>query len=820
MPPSLAKSEPSPRDERPPADPPPPRPLPWWRWTASAVVGAGLGAALVLALTVWGYSRQLPAHLDALSHWKPSILSEVYSSDGELIGEFYLQRRIPLGDLRKIPPHVRDAFLAAEDGRFYQHPGLDPSGIFRALYSNLVAGRVVQGGSTITQQVVKNLMLTPERSLERKVKEAILSIRVEHELSKDEILTIYLDMIYLGHGAYGIQAAAQAYFGKDARDLTIAEAALLAGMVKAPSANSPFRRFDKAKARQLYVLDQLEALGMISREEGDVARSEPLTFLAAPSVNNAAAPEYVEQVRRAIQERYRGDLLYQGGLRITAAVDMGLQRQARLAVRAGVDALEARRGFQGPDSVLPQSRWDAHREAIWREIEALRVMDGRQKERGQPPVTGEVYSALVIAHGVAGVLVAVGPWEGVLDPEDLKGRVSRLDPAGKMTTVKVADVLPPGSLINVRWLGPGPDGRHQATLKGAPSGQAALLALDPSTGLVRAMVGAYDARLSRFNRATQGRRQPGSTFKAFIYAAAIAAGHSQIEILRDAPVTFRMAGGRFWSPGNYGDRFLGPVTLRTALSKSLNSVALKLMDQVGTERVIALVRRMGVESPLVSNLTLGLGTSELTLSELTRGYASFAAGGRVVTPLFVEKVETLTGQVLEDHSRSASPPPAPLPGLLPPGYALDPASAFVMADMLQAVVEDGTGRGARGLGRPTAGKTGTTNDFRDAWFVGFTPELTCGVWIGNDGHHPMGPSETGGSAAVPIWKAFMDHAVAGLPPSEFTLPPGVIYLRADPRTGKVEPGSSAGRWLPFRLQDVPASWLPREVGVDLADQGI
>ena len=787
----------------------------------AAGLGATLGVGVVGYVTLTWYNKQLPDDLSAVSDFQPEKLSQVFSDDGELIGEFFLERRIVV-PLEKIPRHVSGAFLAAEDGRFYQHPGLDFLGILRAMVVNLQAGAVVQGGSTITQQVVKNLLLTPERSLDRKVKEAILSFRIENELTKDQILAVYLNMVYLGHGAYGVQAAAQAYYGKDVEDLDVAEAALMGGLVKAPGKWSPYKNFERAKERQLYVLDQMVKLKMITRSEADDAAEEPLAILSSPGVNMSAAPDFVEHVRRMVRDKYGGEMLLTGGLKIYTTLNMKMQRAARVAVKKGVDDLTTRVGWHGPDRQIPQARWDDYRKAVWKEVQAVRVLERRGVAATAPPQKDEIYQAVLLEEDGTTLKLGVGPYEALLDTADVKGRVYRQDEEEKWVQKTVADVVSPGSVMRVRWLGekagvPLP----VVTLQGAPAAQSALLAAEPGTGYVRAMVGGYDFAQSRFNRALQAYRQPGSSFKPFIYATALALGFTETSVMEDGPITFQLAGGQTWSPGNYGNKYYGKVTLRTALAKSLNSVAIRLLNQVGVDRVIRTCRRLGVTAPLENNLALALGSTSLTLGEMTQAYTIFASNGRETPLIYIRRIEADDGKVLEDNtvppSRGLEVAPAtPSAETPPPGYALDPAVAFVLSDMMRNVVNEGTARKAKVLGRPAAGKTGTTNGYVDAWFMGFTADLVAGVWVGTDARNPLGPDETGGKAALPVWIQFMQEAHEGLPPRDFTLPPGVVYQHVDPASGRVLKAGRGGAYIPYRADNLPGAPLPAPP-VDLAE---
>jgi penicillin-binding protein 1A len=624
--------------------------------TALKIFLAALCASFVLAViasagVIYYYGRDLPDRVDVASAYRPPVVSTVYDVQGRPIGEFYHQRRIVI-PLERVPPHVIHAFLAAEDARFFKHRGVDILAIGRAFFSNLRSGGVRQGGSTITQQLVRGLLLSPERTFRRKVREAILAFKVERNHSKEEILYLYLNQIYLGHGNYGVAAASRDYFGKSVENLTVPEAALLAGLPRAPTRSSPYRDFFAATERQRYVLRRMFREKFIDRSTYQEALESPVRLAPSPDLNSQVAPYFVEHIRRSVGDQFGFDPLLQGGLQIHTSLDASLQTAAQSAVREGLNELRLR----------------------------------------------------------------------------LKGKNE--------------------------------DSNDKA------EAQAALVALDPRTGYVRALVGGYDFALSQFNRAMQARRQPGSAFKPIIYSAALENGFSELSIIQDGPLSFRMSAGKYWRPQNYQNRFFGPVTLRTALAHSLNSVAVRLVDRLGVERVIRQARKLGIESRLEKNLSISLGSSSVSLLELVNAYGVFAAGGVRAEPVFIVKVTDRDGKTLhETRPRSTR--------------ALSPEVSFVLTDMLRNVVQSGTGRGADHLGVPVAGKTGTSSEFRDAWFVGYTPSLSAGVWIGYDDLRPLGDKETGGRTALPIWLAFMKEATRDAGGEAFPVPDGIEWLQVD-----------------------------------------
>ncbi|MBN1664111.1 MAG: PBP1A family penicillin-binding protein [Deltaproteobacteria bacterium] len=608
----------------------------------------GIAVISVVGLFYYVMTRELPG-IAVLKDYRPSIATRVYADNYELIDEFFLEDRkvIKLSDL---PPHVMQAFIAAEDARFMQHRGLDLVSISRAFLKNLAAGRIVQGGSTITQQVAKTLYLSPEKSYLRKVKEAVLAYKIDKYLTKDEILNLYLNHIYLGHGTYGVEAASQGYFGKSARYISLPEAAMLAGLPKAPSNYSPFQHFDRAKQRQVYVLDRMVEDGYITDKDRAAAIAFPL-MLRSVKPKEKIAPYFIENVRRYIQEKYGSDVLYKEGLEVYTTLDMTMQRAAVDAVEKGLTEVE---------------------------------------ERAKHP----------------------------------KGMV-----------------------------------------------QGALLCMDVKTGAIKAMVGGRDFKKSEFNRATQSRRQPGSAFKPFIYTAAFDKGLTPATRIVDSPIMFEdRYTNKVWRPQNFDGNFLGPITMRTALVQSRNVATVKILQHIGVDYAMSYTTNMGITSPLVRNYTLALGTPGVTLLEMVRGYGVLANQGKKTTPFFIIKIVDRTGNIFEETEIKAE-------------QVIDPRIAFLTSYVMQDVVESGTGRRVKSIGRPVAGKTGTTNDVRDAWFLGFTPSLVAGVWVGFDQEKSLGMTEVGGRAAAPIWLYFMENALKNKPIENFPVPDGIVFVKTDPHTG-------------------------------------
>ena len=747
------------------------------------------------------FSRTLPDRLDRVLDYRPARASRVYSADGELIAEFFLTKRVVV-PLERIPRHVQLAFLAAEDSRFFEHQGFDPVGIARAAWQNWVGGGVRQGASTITQQVTRMLMLSNERTVARKVRELILAVRVDRELSKGQILHIYLNHAYLGHGAYGVQAAAEEYFGKDVQHLTLAEAALLAGLPKAPTKISPFNDFPRARERQRYVLTRLVEDRHITVAEAEAARTEPVALVARDKpVGAVAAPYVVEHVRRWAWERFGGEKLFDSGLRIHTTIDMTRQRAAEAAVQRGLADLDARLGFRGPLGRLDGAERDAFAEGPPRPY----VADATQTAlyAGGALLPEVAYVGVVTELHAApgrrqGVTVDVGPRTLALAPDDAR-RLLRWRARAERGAERGADPrrLNEGDLLPVMIIRDEKLGEI-VRLAQSPDTQAALVALDPKHGDVVALVGGLSFARSQFNRATQARRQAGSSIKPFIYAAALERGYTPLSTVVDAPVAVRTASG-VWTPGNYKNEFLGPMTLKTALAKSINTVSVRLALAVGVDAIVDKMRALGITTPIPRHISISLGTPDVSLLEMTAAYAAFSADGLRVTPRFVTHVTTDDGTLVAD----LRVPPTPR-------RAIAAATAYLVADLLRGVVQRGTAKRARELERPAAGKTGTSTGFRDAWFIGFTPDLTCGVWVGRDDFTPIGHDATGGQTSLPIWLAFMKDAHRGLPVRDFAPPPDITFVRADELTGAPAPaGARSASWVPFARGTIPPEFAAR-----------
>ncbi len=873
-----------------------------FRWAlAAAALLAVAGAAGAVAFYL-AFVRDLP-DLHTVEDYRPPIASRVLDRNGEVIGEFFVERRT-LASLDALPGHLVQAFVAGEDSSFFQHKGIDYRSILRAAWVNLRAGgEIKQGASTITQQMVKGLLLSPERKFRRKIREMILAQRIEKRFSKQEILYLYLNQIYFGHGAYGILEAARTYFGKHPLELSVSESALLAGLPKAPSRYSPFHSPEEAEMRRRYVLSRMHDEGFLDAEAYAAALAD-LPELAERTAyyGDPAAAYFTEEVRRELFARFGGELVLEGGLTIETTLDAGLQRAAARAVQQGLIDLDRRQGYRGPmrrvarsdipeearrlaqanDLVAPETEPGPAPEALesaapsgealaqgpdqtaapapgealaQRPDEPAAETDGEALREQARRILGEDGGALTgvitrvdakanrarvaFAPGVEGVVLLEDvAWAREPDPNRLPYRVR-----------SITEVFTEGDVARFA-AAPTPAGegeRAQAqepaeirlTLEQIPEVQGALLSIDLRTQEVLALVGGRDFEQSQFNRVTQARRQPGSAFKPLIYAAALSRGYTPASIVFDRPIVYTdEESGFIWRPRNYKRSFYGPITIREAIARSVNNATVHLFRDVGIDYVIEYARRLGIESPLNRDLSLALGSSGLSLLELTRAYAVFASEGRRVEPAFVRRVTDRDGMVLLEDLRlgglvepSGDPSErdfidvaAPADEQLAPGDArgpaiygeaefapdpdqlIPPAEAYLAVSLLRAVVEDpkGTGHRLRVLRRPVAGKTGTTNDQADAWFVGFSPDIATGVWVGHDESRFLGYGETGSRAAAPIWVDYMRAALADRPRRDFAVPEAIEFARIDRKTGLLAGGSSESTvFQPFLQGTVP-----------------
>ena len=713
------------------------------------------------------FGEDLP-DMGALKTYNPSLSTRVYDDSGELIAEYYIEKRI-LTSIANIPKPLIQATVAVEDSSFYEHHGINIEGIIRAFYENLKARRVVQGGSSITQQLAKALLLTPERTLSRKMREALLSLEIERNYSKDEILEIYLNQIYYGHGAYGVAAAAETYFGKPLADLTIAEMALIAGLPKAPSTYSPYNNIDKARLRRAHVLTRMTAVGHLSPELRDKAINEPIVLSGRRKPLNKT-PWFSEHVRRYLEKQFGVAKLYKGGLKVYTTLDLKLQQSADSSVIAGIEQLDKRLGYRGP---VGHVKLDKGEKPDW---DKLNPKDNPRQTTAEYFHPGRRVKAVVTAVDRGLVKVSLGTVKGVIFMPNMDW-AHKADPnVNMMWAPKVEDarkVLKKGDIIEVKTLGkPSHEGVYSLALDQTPDTQAALIAVDPRTGAIKAMVGGYDPESTKFNRAVQALRQPGSSFKPIIYSAALDNGFTPATIVVDEPVTFDIAltGFKEWWPMNFEGTFFGPTRIREAVTHSRNVVTVKVLAQIGAPKAIEYAKLLGIKSPLEPTLSLGLGSAQVTPEEMVSVYATLANGGVRMNQYFIKQVTDNTGAVLEKNEPYGE-------------QVIKPTVAYLMTSIMQSVVAEGTARKVSELGRPIAGKTGTTNNFNDAWFNGFTPDFVCGVWVGRDDNRPIGEKETGARAAIPIWFAFMKDALRNYQSREFEAPEDIVFERIDKKTG-------------------------------------
>ena len=717
-----------------------------------------LGGSAAGAL--WYISRDLPS-LDSLQEYQPSLVSRVYSGDRQVIGQFYVERRI-LVTLSDVPQSLTQAVIAVEDVRFFEHPGLDVIGILRAVLANVRHGGKVEGASTITQQLARSLFLSPERTYGRKLRELILAYKMELILTKEQILEMYLNQIYFGQGAYGVSAASLTYFGKDLAELNLAESALLAGIPKSPNNFSPYKNPERARKRQEHVLERMEEAGFITAEQRQEAAAQPLSFRHQGSSSEQLAPHFMEFVRQHLVANYGETMVYKGGLEIFTTLNVGLQKVAEQAIRKGLRDLDKRQGWRGPLGTQDLS------------TPTDPAAPTQAQPQPQPLNEGDMIQGVVTKVAKDHVMVLAGGTSGRLAFADMEWARRQLrgpDPVKDATMLPtVKQLLKPGDIIEVAVKKIDRVGVH-FQLEQTPIVEGGFLAFDPRTGAILAMVGGYDFARSEYNRAVTAHRQPGSAFKPIIYATAVNEGLSPATLVVDAPVVYEPDDlEKIWKPENYEKRFFGVISLREALIHSRNLATVRLLEKVGVRQVIDFAKTIGFTSPLNNDLSLALGSSSVTLVELTSAYGVFANQGLRLEPYALAMVQDSTGQTLEQT-------------LFEPRQVVSKETAYLVTNMLEDVIQRGTGQQAKSIGRPIAGKTGTTNDYTDAWFIGFTPNLAAGVWVGFDDVRTLGETESGAHAALPIWMDFMREALDQLPMMSFEIPDDIVFVRIDPSTG-------------------------------------
>jgi penicillin-binding protein 1A len=686
----------------------------------AAAVGATAGLLLV-------YSTDLP-QIDQLERYRPSAVTELYDVRGRVIGSFALQRRV-IATYDDYPQVLRDALVSIEDKDFYRHSGINLWRIAGAAYRDIESGGKVQGASTLTMQLARNLFLSPDRSFYRKVQESLLAVQIERRFTKPQIFTLYANQIFLGHGSYGYEAASEFYFSKPAKKLTLEEAALLAGLPKAPQYYSPITHPERSLRRRNLVINAMLEDGKITAAQAAAAKGAPIVLNVQKDLNSLA-PNYVEEIRRYLEAKYGSDQVHEGGLRVYTSLDMDLQKSARQALLDGLAAYERRHGWHGKllNVLAEGQKLDKYEDPDW---------------DSEPEVNMYVH-ALVTRVAASSAEIRFGLRTATLTPTDF---------AWTKAKAKLPELLHVGDIVYVKVLSLDADGKARVSLEQDTGTEGALVAIDNATGDIKAMVGGRDFNLSKFNRATQALRQVGSSFKPYVYTAAIDQGASPDDTIVDAPVTFQTASGPY-TPHNYDSKFEGTITLRRALAQSRNIPALKIADRIGIKIVIDYAHRFGITSNIPAYLPVALGSAEITPLEQTSAFSVFANDGVRVAPRYIVKVTDYEGRILEETFSDIKD-------------VISSRTARIVTSMLREVVLHGTGVAAAKMPYPLAGKTGTTNDFTDAWFVGFSPSLTCAVWVGYDEKKSLGAKETGGHAALPIWMDFMSVALAGKDPGEF-----------------------------------------------------
>lgn len=813
---------------------------------------------LVSGILIWA-TMHLPK-LDNVQDYRPSLGSVVVDRGGHKLGEFYDTERRYLVPISDIPTHVVNSFLAAEDSNFFTHSGVDYRGMVRSFLANLKAGRFAQGGSTITQQVAKSLLLTSEKKFSRKIKEILLAYKIEKNLTKDQILFLYLNQIYFGQRSYGVESASRGYFHKSVKNLTIAESALMAGLVPAPSRYAPLNDPVKARERQEYVLRRLLDLGKITEQQQREALVERIKVYPEEDSNLGVAPYYLEHVRQVLMKKYGQDVLYEDGLNITVAADAELSQKATAAVTENLDDLDKRQGYRGAlghftteaeiathlksirselifekfgFQILPPKMGEKFQKAAWSEttLALMQEQNSEYKDERLLLDPKKKVKAVVLQIDPDGkkAQVAIGGIRGKLSVENMRWAklLKQNEVSNGAQISRISETLKVGDLILVRPMLPLPANKEDpinVSLEQKPLAQGALLSMESNTGYVLAMVGGLDFADSKYNRAMQGERQPGSAFKAFLYSAALDKGFTPSSIIVDSPIIFENQGGSNlkWIPENNSEKFYGDTTLRTALINSRNVPAVKMLQEIGLNYFSNYLKQIGATGTYSPDLSIALGSHSISLLELTKLYSLFPRLGLKVDPVFILKVTDRDGKTVEEYSlkdyqnellekwtkakeekkpgstktagatttsENGSAPttvvksPDEAPGFEDPLRAMDEKTAYLMANLLQEVVLYGTGTGAKVLGRRVGGKTGTTSDFIDAWFMGFSPEVVTGVWTGFDSPRTLGRAEVGGRAALPAWIAYMQEALKKYPLDEFPVPKGIVFARIDPKTG-------------------------------------
>ncbi|HBR22922.1 MAG TPA: penicillin-binding protein [Nitrospiraceae bacterium] len=716
--------------------------------------------SVITGISVGGYfafAKGIPS-IAELKQYKPTSGTKIYADDDTLIGELKVEKGIFV-PLNRMPKHLIDAVIAVEDSRFWKHKGIDYIAIGRAVLKDIIHAGLKEGGSTITQQLAKVVFLTPEKTFKRKVREVSLAIKMEKNLDKKEILELYLNKIYFGHGAYGVEMASRVYFGKSVGELTLPEAAMIAALIKAPFTYSPYNNLTKSKERQETVLLRMEEEGYIKKSEREEAAKQPL-YLSTLRRGMEANNYFIEHVRKYLEEKYGEDTVYKGGLKVYTTLDRAMQAAAQKALQEGLRELDKRRGWRGP--VEHKKDIDIKKEMESKDVRSTAIGGG-----------DDIISGLVLKVSATEAVIKTRGIIGKLSIADAQWASALLDPkTKKATTIKgfnLTKILKPGDIVKVKIKGA--KGKEVSlALEQEPKVEGAVVAIEQRTGFIRTIIGGYDYTKSEFNRAIYAKRQPGSAFKPIIYAAAMDNGFTPASMINDEPVTYKGGPKGDWTPENYDHKHYGPTRLREALAYSRNVVTVKLVDAVGVEKVIKFTRNLGLEGDIPHNLSIALGSFSVTPLELCAGYSVFANNGVRMNPIAVKYITDSKGKILESNE--------------PEGMqAISNPTAFLITSMMQDVINYGTGWRIKALGKPAAGKTGTTNEYRDAWFVGYTTGITASVWVGFDDVRPLGSQETGARAASPIWLNFMKAASNIVESSDFSVPEGIVMYPIDPSTG-------------------------------------
>ncbi len=738
-------------------------------WCVSlGLLGLISGIILVIGV-VHHYSQGLPDH-GFLKEYEPPVVTRVHTGDGRLLAEFAQERRIYV-PIEEIPERVKNAFIAAEDQNFYEHPGVDFKAVLRAIVINLQnhgSGKRMVGASTISQQVAKNFLLTNEQSFERKIREAIIAYRMDKAMSKDRILELYLNEIFLGYRSYGVGAAGLNYFNKPLDDLSISEVAYLAALPKAPSRYHPVRHHDRAMSRRNWVIERMDKEGFITHSQAELAKATPLQIKKRDQKHIVKAPYFAEEVRRKMIHVYGEESLYTKGLSIRTTLDPLYQDLSMRVLREGLLAYDRRHGWRGP--VKKNAKGTAFLE--------VKIQKGMLKGW-----------ELALVKNTSGVIET---------QKGAKGRIQEKDQKWARTT----HALKAGNAVMVKKIKDTTYALHQV-----PQIQGAIIVMDPHTGRILAMQGGWTFDKSTYNRATQAKRQPGSAFKPFVYLAALESGLTPSTRVLDAPFEYEDRPGNIWKPKNYSDTYYGPTPIRVGVEKSRNLMTVRLAHHVGMDKVVETAKRFGADPTLKPHLANALGASETTLFEITSAYAMLVNGGKKIVPTFIDRIQNRYGETIFQHDHRQCPSCGDLiqwghqavpdiPDTRPP--VSNPQNVYQIVSILEGVVERGTARRLRSLNRPLAGKTGTTNESRDAWFIGFSPDLVVGVYTGFDTPKSLGKKETGSSVALPIFKSFMETALKDVPATPFRVPEGMRQIRVNPKTGRrVSPLDETGIWEAF-----------------------